>query len=306
MATKPLLARILLHIAIFKKNDERTTYNMIYVDGATGVSYGKRFNVTGVTSDKEYDLTKGSDKSKVHYFTANANGEAEVLKIVLSPNCTARIKELDYFFEELEIKGRSSQGNTVTKYPIKTIKFKEAGRSTLAGRKLWFDTQFGRLNIDEKGTYLGSFEGDDKVLVVYTDGNYEITDTELTQRFDADNIKLIERFDPEKIVTIIYHDADKNQFTVKRFKIDTTTLRTKYLCIKDGKGNAIEAATTQAEPVLAVQEGRGDKVQKGKLKIAKMVDVMGWKAIGAKLLNFSPNLCSMHWEEAPKDRYKSD
>ncbi len=297
---KTFIGKDIIHIAIFKKNDERTTYNMIYVDGATGVSYGKRFNVTGVTRDKEYDLTKGADKSKVHYFTANANGEAEVLKIILSPNCTARIKELDYYFEELEIKGRSSQGNTVTKYPIKTIKFKEAGRSTLAGRKLWFDTQFGRLNIDEKGTYLGSFDGDDKVLVVYTDGNYEITDTELTQRFDADNIKLIERFDPEKIVTIVYLDADKNQYTVKRFKIDTSTLRTKYLCIKDGKGNAIEAATTQAEPILGVQEGRGEQMRKGKLKIAKMVDVMGWKAIGAKLLAYSKSV-QMNWEDAPKE-----
>ena len=297
---KTFIGKDIIHIAIFKKSDERTTYNMIYVDGATGVSYGKRFNVTGVTRDKEYDLTKGADKSKVHYFTANANGEAEVLKIILSPNCTARIKELDYFFEELEIKGRSSQGNTVTKYPIKTIKFKEAGRSTLAGRKLWFDTQFGRLNIDEKGTYLGSFEGDDKVLVVYADGNYEITDTELTQRFDADNIRLIERFDPEKIVTIVYLDADKSQYTVKRFKIDTSTLRTKYLCIKDGKGNAIEAATTQAEPVLGVQEGRGEQMRKGKLKIAKMVDVMGWKAIGAKLLAYSKSV-QMNWEDAPKE-----
>lgn len=168
---KVFVGKDIIHIAIFKKNDERTTYNMIYLDAASGVSYAKRFNVTGITRDKEYDLTKGSDKSKVHYFSANANGEAEIVKVVLSPNCTARIKELDFYFEELEIKGRSSQGNTVTKYPVKNIKFKEAGRSTLAGRKLWFDEQFGRLNIDEKGNYLGTFEGDDKVLVMYHDGD---------------------------------------------------------------------------------------------------------------------------------------
>lgn len=297
---KTFIGKDIIHAAIFKKNDERTTYNMIYVDGATGVSYAKRFNVTGITRDKEYDLTKGSDKSKVHYFTANANGEAEVLKIILSPNCSARIKELDFYFEELEIKGRSSLGNIATKYPIKQVKFKEKGRSTLAGRKLWFDTQFGRLNIDEKGTYLGSFEGDDKVLVVYKDGNYEVTDTELIQRFDADNVKLIERFDPEKIVTVVYHDIDKTQYTVKRFKIETTTLKTKYPCIKEGNGNYIEAVTTLEEPILAVQEGRGEKVQKGKLKIAKIVEIMGWKAIGAKLLNFSKSV-QMSWEEKPKD-----
>lgn len=297
---KTFIGKDIIHAAIFKKNDERTTYNMIYVDAASGVSYAKRFNVTGITRDKEYDLTKGSDKSKVHYFTANANGEAEIVKIVLSPNCSARIKELDFSFEELEIKGRSSQGNIATKYPIKQVKLKEKGRSTLAGRKLWFDTQFGRLNIDEKGNYLGSFDGDDKVLVVYKDGNYEITDTELMQRFDADNVKLIERYDPEKIVTIVYHDVDKTQYTVKRFKIETSTLKTKYTCIKEGNGNYIEAVTTQDEPVLAVQEGRGEKVQKGKLKIAKIVEIMGWKAIGAKLLNFSKSV-QMHWEEKPKE-----
>ena len=300
VADKNFIGKDIIHAAIFKKNDERTTYNMIYVDAASGVSYAKRFNVTGITRDKEYDLTKGSDKSKVHYFTANANGEAEIVKIILSPNCTARTKEFDFPFEELEIKGRSSMGNIATKYPIKTVKFKEKGRSTLAGRKLWFDTQFGRLNIEEKGNYLGSFDGDDKVLVVFKDGNYEVTDTELTQRFDADNVKLIERYDPEKIVTIVYHDIDKTQYTVKRFKIETTTLKIKYTCIKEGNGNYIEAVTTQEEPILAVQEGRGDKVQKGKLKIAKIVELMGWKAIGAKLLNYSKTV-QMTWEEKPKE-----
>lgn len=120
------------------------------------------------------------------------------------------------------------------------------------------------------------------------------------QRFDADNVKLIERCDPEKIATVVYHDIDKTQYTVKRFKIETTTLKTKYPCIKEGNGNYIEAVTTQDEPILAVQEGRGEKVQKGKLKIAKIVEIMGWKAIGAKLLNFSKSV-QMHWEEKPKD-----
>ena len=300
VADKNFIGKDIIHAAIFDKNDDRTTYNLIYVDGKSGVSYAKRFNVTSITREKEYDLTKGSDKSKVHYFTSNANGETEVLKIILSPNCSARIKELEYYFEELEIKGRSSQGNIVTKYPIKNVKYKEAGRSTLASRKLWFDEQFGRLNIDQKGKLLGSFDGDDKILVIYSDGNYEITDTELTQRLDADNIKLIERFNPEKIVTVVYHDTDKAQFTVKRFKIETSTLKTKYLCIKDAQGNNIVAVTTQAEPILAVQQGKGEQIRNGKLKIAKIVDIMGWRAIGAKLLDFNKTV-QMHWEEKPKD-----
>ncbi len=296
---KTFIGKDILHVAIFRKSDERTTYNMIYADGTSGVSYGKRFNVTGVTRDKEYDLTKGTDKSRVHYFTANPNGEAEVVKIVLSPNCSARIKELEYYFEELEIKGRNSQGNIVTKYPIKTVRFKEAGRSTLAGRKLWFDNKFGRLNTEGKGEYLGTFE-DENLLVVYDDGNYELTNTEETQRFEADKILLIEKFNPEKIITAVYKDNDKQQFNVKRFKIETTTLNNKFLFIKEGEGNNLEAVTTEEEPILGVQTGRGSQVRKAKFKIAKMVEIMGWKAVGAKLMDYSKTI-EMEWETKPKD-----
>jgi topoisomerase-4 subunit A len=296
---KHFIGKDIIYVAIFRKNDERTTYNMMYLDAASGASYAKRFNVTGITRDKEYDLTKGSEKSKVHYFTANPNGEAEVVKIVLSPNCTARNKELEFYFEELEIKGRSSIGNIVTKYPIKSVKLKEAGRSTLAGRKIWFDDQFGRLNTDEKGKYLGMFE-DEKILIVYADGNYEITDTELNQRFDADTVLLIGKFKPEKILTAVYKDNAKNQFNVKRFKIETTTLKTKYLFIKEGEGNTLQCVTTDEEPVLAVHTGKGAQVRSAKFKIAKMVEVMGWKAIGAKLMDFSKNV-TMEWEPRPKE-----
>ncbi|MBW7952995.1 MAG: DNA gyrase/topoisomerase IV subunit A, partial [Chitinophagaceae bacterium] len=296
---KVFIGKDIIHIAIFKKNDERTTYNMIYVDGKSNISYAKRFNVSAVTRDKEYDLTKGSDKSKVHYFSSNANGEAEVVKITLSPNCSARNKELEFYFEELEIKGRSSMGNIATKYPVKTIKFKEAGRSTLSGIKLWFDDVYGRLNTEAKGQYLGMFE-DDKLLVIYNDGNYEITDTELTQRFDADKITLIEKFVPEKIITAVYLDNDKQQFNVKRFKIETSTLKSKFLFIKEGENNRLEAITTNEEPILSVQAGRGQQVRKAKFKIAKMVEIMGWKAVGAKLMDYSKTV-EMEWENKTQD-----
>src|ERR1051326_2027797 len=179
---KVFIGKDILHAAVFQKNDERTTYNMIYADGKGGVSYAKRFNVTGITRDKEYDLTRGDEKSKVHYLSVNPNGEAEVVKIILSPTSSARIKEFDFYFEEMAIKGRSTMGNQVTKYPIKSVKFKEVGKATLSGRKLWFDDKFGRLSAEEKGIYLGSFEPDDRILIVYNDGNYEITDQEMTQR----------------------------------------------------------------------------------------------------------------------------
>lgn len=299
VSDKVFIGKDILHAAVFQKNDERTTYNMIYVDGKTGVSYAKRFNVTGVTRDKEYDLTRGTEKSKVHYFTANPNGEAESVKVILSPNSTARIKELDFYFEELEIKNRGSMGNQVTKYPIKTVKLKEAGKSTLAGRKLWFDDKFGRLNTEEKGRYLGSFE-DEKIIVFFTDGSYELTDTELTQRFEPEKIALIEKFNPEDIVTAVYLDNDKMQYNVKRFRIETTTVKTKFSFIKEGDGNKLEAVTTDPEPILAVQTGRGQQIRKAKFKVAKMVEVMGWKAVGAKLTDFSKTI-EMEWEQKPKD-----
>ena len=290
VADKAFIGKDIIHLAVFQKNDERTTYNMIYVDGKSGVSFAKRFNVTGVTREKEYDLTKGEDKTKVHYFSANPNGEAEAVKIVLSPNCNARIKELDFYFETLEIKGRSSLGNQVTKYPIRTVKFKEAGKSTLSGRKLWFDDTFGRLNTEEKGQFLGSFEGDDKLLVIYNDGNYEITDQELTQRFDADKILEIEKFDPEKIITAIYLDNDKMQFNVKRFKIETTTLHNKFFFIKEGEGNRLEAVTTDQEPVVLIKSGRGAQAKTQKIKINNFAEVMGWKAVGTKIFDFNKSV----------------
>lgn len=300
VSDKAFIGKDIIHVAVFKKGDDRTTYNMIYVDGKTGVSYAKRFNVTGVTRDKEYDLTKGTDKSRVHYFSVNPNGEAEVVKIVLSPSSSARNKELEFYFEEMEIKGRGSMGNQVTKYPVKSVKFKEAGRSTLSGRKLWFDDVFGRLSIEEKGTYLGMFESEDRLLVIYNNGSYEISDTELSQRFDGEKVLLIEKFDPEKIITAVYTDMEKLQFNIKRFKIETTTLRNKFVFIKEGEGNRLEAVSTDETPVLVMQSGRGTQVRKAKIKVNKVVEVMGWKAVGAKLADFTKST-QLEWEKTKPD-----
>ncbi|RYY52931.1 MAG: DNA gyrase/topoisomerase IV subunit A [Chitinophagaceae bacterium] len=297
---KVFIGKDILYAAVFQKNDERTTYNMIYADGKAGVSYAKRFNVTGITRDKEYDLTKGDEKSKVHYLSVNPNGEAEVVKITLTPGSTARNKELDFYFEELDIKNRNSIGNQVTKYPIRSVKFKEAGRATLSGRKLWFDDKFGRLNAEEKGQLLGSFEADDRILVIYKDGHYEITDQEMTQRFDSAGILLIEKFDAESIISAVYLDKKNLQYNIKRFRIETTTLKNKFLFIKEGDGNFLAAASTSPEPVLAVQSGRGDQVRKAKFKIAKTTEITGWKTVGTKLLDYNKSI-SMEWEPGKTD-----
>jgi topoisomerase-4 subunit A len=292
---KVFIGKDILYAAVFRKGDERTTYNMIYTDGASGITFAKRFNVTGVTRDKEYDLTKGSDKSKVQYLTVNPNGEAEVVRVILSPNCSARNKEFEYYFEELEIKSRSSIGNQVTKYPVRSVKFKEAGVATLGSIKLWFDDKFGRLNHDGKGMELGDFDADDRVLVIYTDGTYEITDQELTQRFNPEEVMQVEKFEPERVITAVYLDHDKQQYNVKRFRIETNTLRSKFLFIKEGKNNLLEAVSTEEEPILIVQSGKGTQIRSAKFKIAKMVDVMGWKAVGARLVDYNKNIM-MEWE----------
>ena len=296
---KVFIGKEILYAAVFRKGDERTTYNMLYTDGDSGTSFAKRFNVTGITRDKEYDLTKGADKSKVHYFSVNPNGEAEVVRVILSPNCTARNKEFEFYFEDLEIKSRSSIGNQVTKYPVRSVKFKEAGVATLGSIKLWFDDKFGRLNHDGKGVELGDFEAEDRVLVINTDGTYEITDQELTQRFNPEHVLLVEKFDPERIITAVYLDNDKMQYNVKRFRIETTTLRTPFIFIKEGKGNMLEAVSTEDEPVLVVIQGKGSQVKQSKFKLAKMVDIMGWKAIGAKLIDFNKTI-QMEWETTEK------
>ena len=188
----------------------------------------------------------------------------------------------------------------VTKYPIKSVKFKEAGRSTLDAKKLWFDSKFGRLNVDEKGEYLGKFDAEDRLLVIYNDGNYEIIDQELTQRFDVEKILLLEKYHDNKVITAVYLDNEKLQFNIKRFKIETTTLNNKFFFIKEGKDNRLEAVTTDETPVLKVQTGRGAQAHETKFKVANMVEVMGWKAVGARLVDFSKSV-EMEWEKPAEE-----
>jgi topoisomerase-4 subunit A len=254
------------------------------MDGKTGITFGKRFNVTGITRDKEYDLTKGNPNSKITYFSANANGEAEVVTITLSPGSKARIKVLDFYFEELEIKNRSAQGNQITKYPVKGVKFKEKGRSTLSAPKIWYDEAVGRLNKDANGKYLGRFEEHDRVLVFYNDGSYELTDFELTNRYETDKIIWMEKFNAEKVVSAVYYDAKNEQFNAKRFIIEAQTLKSKYVYIKEGEGNYLELVTTVADPILLLKTGKKKADLKEKeMKLFKVVEISGWKTVGTRI-----------------------
>jgi len=193
-------------------------------------------------------------------------------------------------------------GNQVTKYPVRTVKLKEAGRSTLSDRKFWFDDHFGRLNTEEKGEFLGAFDTEDRLLVVYSDGSYELRDTELTQRFDTEKIVRIEKFDPEKTITAIYLDSEKMQFNVKRFKIETTTLQNRFLFIKEGEGNRLEAVTSDEKPIALISSGRGAQAKLQKINIASVVEIMGWKAVGAKLIDYNKTV-DIRWE-TPKSKGK--
>ncbi|MBN9485470.1 MAG: DNA topoisomerase IV [Bacteroidetes bacterium 43-93] len=284
VADKTFVGKDIIYLAIFQKNDERMTYNMIYLDGKSGITYGKRFNVTAITRDKEYDLTKGNPGSKVLYFSANANGEAEVVTITLSPGSKARIKVLDFYFEEMEIKGRSSQGNQVTKYPVKSVKFKEKGRSTLAGQKIWYDPSTGRLNKDGNGELLGKFDENDRIISFYKDGTYELTDFELTNRFDTDNLVKIQKFNPDKVVTAIYFDNKGKQFYAKRFVIESQTLKNRYSFIKEGEGNYLQMVTTLPEPMVILRTGKKkSELTEETVALHEMIDVTGWKTVGTKI-----------------------
>jgi topoisomerase IV subunit A len=283
VADKVFFGKDIIQAEVFRKNDDRTTYNMVYMDGKTGISFAKRFNVTGITMNKEYALTKGNPKSKVHYFTSNANGESEIITINLR-ECKAKIKNWDFDFAEIAIKGRSSNGNILTKYPIKSIKQKSKGKSTLGGKEIWYDDVVGRLNADEKGMYLGSFNEDNKIIVVYNDGNYEITNFEFSNRYDTEKVVLIEKFKPEAIISLIYFDADKAQYNAKRFKIETTTLGSKFAIIKEGEGNYVEWVTTHPNPEINIKTGKkkSDATIENML-LAESIDITGWKTVGTKI-----------------------
>lgn len=219
VADKLFVGTDILHIDIFRKNDQRTIYNAIYRDGKNGIYFMKRFAVTGIARDKEYDLTQGKPGSKVIYFTANPNGEAEVIRVQLKPALHLKKVEVTKDLSELAVKSRSARGNVLTKYEVKSITLKQKGHSTLGGRKVWFDPDVLRINYDAQGTYLGEFWDEDRILVITTTGDYYLTTFELTAHFDQ-NILRIEKFDADKVWSLAMWNADLGYYYGKRFQLD--------------------------------------------------------------------------------------
>lgn len=274
-----------LHVAIFKKNDKRTIYNVVYRDGKTGYHYMKRFSVTGVTRDKEYNLTKATKGSRVVYFSDNPNGEAEVLKIVLKPK--ARLKKLVFEVDmgELAIKGRQSMGNILTKNEVHKISLKEKGVSTLGGRKIWFDEDVLRINADSRGKYLGEFSGEDQILVLYKKGDYQLYNYDLSNHFE-DDILSIEKYDVGKIMSVVYYDAEQGFYYVKRFEIEEIEGK-QFRFVGDNPENKLVSVTWVRYPRLELEfGGRNAERDNEIIEVSEFIGVKSWKAKGKRLSNY--------------------
>ncbi len=299
---KVFVGRDIIYCSVFKKNDDRKVYNLVYLDGKSGTSYVKRFKVTSVTRDREYKVSSDNAKSKITYFTANENGEAEVIQISLTANCTAKIKQFDYDFAKLAIKGRESLGNMLTKYPVRKITMKSAGVSTLGGVDIWYDPTIGRLNRDGHGDHIGNFEPNDSILAIYSSGNYELTNFELTNRYPAEEIMYLKKFEPQAIISAAYFDGSNKTHLIKRFHLETTSLDKKFLFISDHKASKLIAVTDNYAPNVQIKHKPDGKTNELEIiPIDDLAEVRGWKALGSKL-NY-PKLVDLTFleteEEAP-------
>ncbi|WP_373524046.1 DNA gyrase/topoisomerase IV subunit A [Aquiflexum sp.] len=280
---KGFVGKDILHVAVFRKGDERMVYNLIYLDGGSGKAMVKRFQVLAVTRDREYDLTKGTKGSKTLYLTANPNGEAEIVTVYLTQGAKARVKVFDFDFSTIEIKGRAAGGNILTKYPVRKIQLKMEGVSTLGGLDIFYDPSIGRLNTDQRGKKIGNFLGEDRIVVFYKNGDYELTTFELTNRYESGNVLLIEKFDPEKILSAIYYDGAGKTFFVKRFLIETTSVNKKFNIISDHKQSYLKLVSTEKQPQVKALLQKGKDQEEQEYDLDMLIDVKGWKAIGNKL-----------------------
>ncbi len=279
---KKFVGKDIIHVAIFDKSDKRTIYNVIYRDGKSGPSYIKRFNVSGVTRDKLYDLTNENKGSQVLYFTCNPNGEAEVITIMLRQIGTIKKLKWDLDFAEMAIKGRASKGNLVTKYPIKKIEIKEKGISTLKPRKIWFDDTVQRLNVDARGELLGEFRPNDKILVISQTGKLKVIIPELSTHFDEDMV-VLEKWHPKKPISAIYYDGEKERYYIKRFLVETEGKEESF--ITEHAKSQLEIVSTDYRPMaeLVFTKVKGAQKENQTVDIESFISVKGFKALGNQL-----------------------
>ncbi len=286
LGDKKFVGKDIIYINVWKKNDERTAYNMAYYDGASKRTFVKRFNVTGITRDKEYDLAKDAPGTKVLYLTANQNSETEKVKVQLHPNSTARIKEFEYDFAEIEIKGRGAVGNILTKFPVRKIELLEKGKSSIGGVKIWFDEKFGRLVNEEKEKtrYLGEFNTGDQIIVAYKDGNVELTNFELTNKYEPDEILTVEKFQPENIYSAVQYDGNNKEFYVKRFLVELKTEKFKTSIVSEHPKSYLAVFSSKPEVWVSfsTETAKGKKAEQ-EVNLNDLIEVKGWKALGNRL-----------------------
>ena len=284
VSEKQFMGKDILYVDVYRKNDERKVYNVAYYDGKTGVSYVKRFNVLGVIRDKDYEVTLGTNGSKMLYFSANNNSEAEKIAVHLSNMANAKKKYFEFDFTEIEIKGRTAKGNILTKHPIRKVELKEKGKSTFKGREIWYDGDIGRLNVDGRGQYLGTFTSDDKILIIFNDGNYELTDNELSNRYEDKDIYLIQKFHEKQAINCIHYDVSSRNYYAKRFLIETSTVGKKFIFINERPSSKLILASTHENPEVEIKtvDAKGEK-QTEILKLAEFIEIKGWKATGNKI-----------------------
>lgn len=284
---KVFVGKNIIHVDVWKRGDERTTYNMAYVDGKSGRSYVKRFNVKAIVRDREYDLTTGAKGSKVHYFSANPNGEAEVVQVQLTPGCRARNKTFEFDFGELDIKGRSAKGNILTKYPVRKVSLQEVGKSTLGALKVWMDEASGRLNTDERGKFLGDYDTGDCMLAIYKEGAYEVVEMDLNKRFDPKELVFINKFDPEAVINAIYYEGERGWTMVKRFQVETTSTNQRFPFLTEHRRTQLLYVSVGEEGTEVTYKFRvKNKYEEEQVDLVKFIDVKGWRAIGNKLTEY--------------------
>jgi len=276
---KTFVGKNIIHVAVFKKKDKRTIYNMLYKDGKSGFTYMKRFSVTSITRDKEYDLTTGAKGSKVLYFTANPNGEAEVVTVNL--RAVGLIKKLKWELDlaELAIKGRSSRGNIVTKYPVKKIELKEKGISTLKPRKIWFDETVQRLNVDERGDLIGEFTADDRLLIINQKGDARTIIPNLNTHFESDMI-VLEKWNPNKPISVVYYDGERERYFVKRFMIEHPDREEKF--ISEHPSSKLIIVAMDYRPMAEIIFSKRS-LENEILNFEEFIAVKGIKALGNQL-----------------------
>ena len=286
VAEKLFVGKNILYVNVFKKNDSRTIYNAVYRDGKKGACYIKRFNVTSMTRDKEYDLTQGTDGSRVMYFTANPNGEAEVIKVTLDPSQNIKRVFLVKDFSEIMIKGRASKGNLLTKYQVTRIGLKSHGHSTLGGRKVWFDPDVNRLNYDDHGKMLGEFYDDDQILVILSNGDYYLSNFDLNNHYES-NILRIEKYDADKVWTAVLYDADNQGYPyLKRFQMDATKKKQNWL--SENPSSQLLLLTDTPYPRLQVTYGGADAFRGSEeIDAEQFIAVKGYKAKGKRLTTYA-------------------